>query len=262
MTIVPHKVATPPKGDEQRYAEASKLLREQLSDDEVYGAANTWALKLCDEARRYDWSRRKDKFKKGWDGASRAARKLAKHLELGGFDAEARISAAEKKSGIRLSLNTKERAEALANFLHEFSEQQPTKPQPSRLWTTKSRNVYGPLVISFRFEQRIEFPAPSIAVAAALAHGFQEITACFADKQPMVVERFMPLKQPGKPGKPGWSRHGKPCWAAAVAFASAAVNEATTRLPCDHEAARKQELAVKQWLKNHRGRIRYWGFDE
>jgi hypothetical protein len=269
MIAVPHKVAattTPLKADD-RYAEAGKLLRKQLSDDKVYEAANAWALKLCTQARRYNCWATDNRFEKKWPSGSAGARKMADHLERGDRSADARISAAEKQSGIKLNLNAKNRGEALAKWLRAFSEQQPNK-QPSRWrgWTNKSRNIYGPLLISFHTGQKIEFPAPTVAVAAALAHGFQEITACFADGRPVVVERFSGINHPGKVG---WSQDGKPCWSSAVAFASAAVNEKTLEAADEFEAAAKKraaadklEAAVKQWLKNHRGRILYWGFDE
>jgi hypothetical protein len=236
-------------------ADASKKLREQLGDGEVYEAANTWALSLCDAARRYDWSTTNNWFDKGWDSDTRAARRMAKRLELGERSIMARICAAERQTGIRLNLDVKERGKALTKLFKAVSDQQPpSKRQPRHpMYRTKSRSVYGPLIVVFRFSQNIEFPAPSVAMAVALAHGFREITACFEDGEPMVVERWH-LN----------TRSGDPCWSATRAFASAVFDTGATTAAdkSGNTTTTRFKKAIEKWLRNHRRSIKYIGFDE
>jgi hypothetical protein len=97
----------------------------------------------------------------------------------------------------------------------------------------------GPLLMKFTNKNQIKMPRPAVALTLALTYGFRKIPDRVKNNEPF---------------KPQWNDRllgGQPCLPAAVDFANAAlkaINEQTN------------VAAVKQWLKNNRGRFRYCGF--
>jgi hypothetical protein len=118
MTSVQHKDEVvskrqPPTDGEDRYAKASKRLREQLRDDKVYEVANTHALKMCRKAEQFDWSSRPSLEMRE---VGRAATNLADRLER---IPRAHMDRAERESGVKLGLD----AASLAKYLRAFAKQ-------------------------------------------------------------------------------------------------------------------------------------------
>jgi hypothetical protein len=113
-----------------------------------------------------------------------------------------------------------------------------------RLWGLVEQHsnewrVCGPLVMQFTDNNQIKMPPKATALALALAYGFRKIPDCVKNNKPFEPQGFDRITG------------GHPCLPAAVDFANAAlkaINEQTN------------VAAVKQWLKNNRGRFRYWGF--
>jgi hypothetical protein len=98
----------------------------------------------------------------------------------------------------------------------------------------------APLVMKFTDKNQIIMPRKAPALAVALTYGFRKIPDCVKNNKPFEPQGFDHIIG------------GQPCLPAAVDFANVAlkaINEQTN------------VGAVKQWLKNNRGRFRYWGFD-
>jgi hypothetical protein len=207
---------------DERYKTASERLRKQLRNDKAYEEANEWALRVCRKAEQFSWPSRPRPSK----NAGKLAAELAGHLDQEwrrGF-----IQAAEEESGIRLGLD----AASFAKFLRALAEQ----CRKADEW-----RVCGPLVMKFTDKNQIIMPPKATALAVALTYGFRQIPDCIKNNRRFVARLHGRMDEV----------HGKPCIPAAVLFANAAlkaINEETS------------VKAVKQWLKNNRGRFRYMGF--
>jgi hypothetical protein len=103
-------------------------------------------------------------------------------------------------------------------------------------------HVCGPLVMKFTDKNQIIMPPKATALAVVLTHGFRQIPDWVKSDR-----KFMARVTGRMDGI-----HGQPCLPAAVLFANIAL-----------KAIKEQTSvkAVKQWLKNNRGRFRYWGFE-
>jgi hypothetical protein len=218
---------------DERYKTASERLRKQLRNDKAYEEANEWALRVCREAERFSWPSRPPPSEILHAGKSAA--ELADDLDQGrridgiiGQGINQCIQAAEKQSGIRLGFD----AASFANYLRALAEQ----CRRAAYW-----HVCGPLVMKFADKNQIIMPPKATALAVALTYGFRRIPDCLKNNR-----KFVARLAGGMDGV-----HGQPCLPAAVLFANVAlkaINEETS------------VKAVKQWLKNNRGRFRYWGF--
>jgi hypothetical protein len=102
-------------------------------------------------------------------------------------------------------------------------------------------HVCGPVVMKFADKNQIKMPPKATALAVALTYGFRRIPNCVKSNRKFTAQLNGGMDM----------EEGQPCLPAAVLFANIAlkaINEKTS------------VQAVKQWLKNKRGRLRYWGF--
>jgi hypothetical protein len=213
---------------DERYKTASERLRKQLRNDKAYEEANEWALRVCREAEQFSWPSRPPPS--NILPAGKLAAELADRLDQRwqGWEINECIQAAEKLSGIMLGFD----AASFANYLRALAEQ----CRRAADW-----HVCGPLVMKFADKNQIKMPPKATALAVALTYGFRRIPNCVKSNRKFTarLNGGMDMKE------------GQPCLPAAVLFANIAlkaINEKTS------------VQAVKQWLKNKRGRLRYWGF--
>jgi hypothetical protein len=220
---------------DERYKTASDRLRKQLRNDKAYEEANEWALRVCREAEQFSWPSRPPPCK--ILPAGKSAAELADHLDHRGRGISdllnqginELIQAAEKESGMRLRLD----AASFANYLRALAEQ----CRQAADW-----HECGPLVMKFTDKNQIKMPPKATALAVALTYGFRRVPDWVKNNTKFTARLG---------GLMDVEVHGQPCLPAAVLFANIAlkaINEQTS------------VKAVKQWLKNNRGRIRYWGF--
>jgi hypothetical protein len=218
---------------EDRYAEASKRLRTIIRDDEVYEVANAWAREQCTLAEQFDWPssqpRLKQRLEAGTLEAGKSATKLADYLDSKWLlHTERRMEAAEQESGVKLGLD----AASLAKYLWAFADQ------------CREDNVRcGPLMMKFTDKNQSKMPPPAVALAIALWNGFGQVPD-FVEANRGTHREFLPwLMGPITGG--AYLR-------AAVLFANAALKSL--------KVGTTNEDAVKQWRRNNKGRLRYWGF--
>jgi hypothetical protein len=221
------------QGDE-RYSKASKRLRKTLGNDKAYEAANAWALKLCAEAEQFDWPDRPSPTKTRDTG--KLAAKLADHLESGRL--REHMEAAEQQSGIKLGLD----AASLAKYLRALAEQ----CEGGDIWLDWLDWLScGPLRMRFTNKNQKKMPPKATAIAVALTYGFRRIPDCVKSNRSF---------EPRFHGQ--FPRDGQPCLAAAVLFANAALKKEVMTDDATDDAV----AALKQWMKNNKGRFRYGGF--
>jgi hypothetical protein len=210
----------------ERYKAASEQLRKQLRNDGEYEEANGWALRVCREAEQFSWPSRPPPSK--ILDAGKSAAELADHLGQG-WPINDCMRAAEKQSGVRLGFD----AAAFANYLRALADQCRQEVE----WRD-----CGPLVMKFTDKNQIKVPPKATALALALTYGFRRIPDWVKDNRKFVARLEGHMDE---------VHRGPPCLAAAVLFANVA-------LKAIHEETSVK--AVKQWVKNNRGRFRYWGF--
>lgn len=215
-------------GQHERYTEASERLRKQLRDSKVYEEANAWALKVCSEAEQFNWASRPCRTET-WD-VGKSATKLADHLKSTQLRED--MKAAEEQSGVKLGLD----AVSLAKYLRALAEQCQKED-----WL-----VCGPLMMKFTDKNQIKMPPKATALAVALTYGFRCIPNCVKNNEGFLLRLGGHMDEVRR-------TDGQPCLPAAVLFANAALKKEVT----DEEATVN---AAKQWMKNNRGRFRYWGF--
>jgi hypothetical protein len=210
---------------DERYKAASERLRKQLRNDKAYEEANEWALRVCREAEQFSWPCRPPPSE--ILDAGKSAAELADHLGQV-YSINYCMQGAEKESGIRLGFD----AASFANYLRALANQ----CREADEW-----RACGPLVMKFTDKNQIIMPPKATALAVALTYGFRRIPDVVKNNRKFVA------RLEGRMDK----GHGQPCLPAAVLFANVA-------LKAIHEETSVK--AVKQWVKNNRGRFRYWGF--
>ena len=269
MTTVVAKTQRTILPADERYKDAMDALHEALGDGVAFAHAQAWAIEQCGKAEHYDWSvsnRFKEEFEEKWDSASRAALRLAEHLESGGLFGTQRIIQAEEKIGLKLKFDSGEPNDASADgtprrveherhltletafpkLLRALSRQ----PAPRRKaaaateagrfqYAGRKRYFCGPLMITVR--ERTRRPSRTQALALALSYGFRKINECVEDGYPIeVVGRYYGIRMEG----------GKPCYEAAALFANLTFSDEKPT----------SEDAITKYLKRNRGSVMYWGF--
>jgi hypothetical protein len=215
---------------DERYKAASERLRKQLRNDKAYEVANEWALRVCREAEQFTWPSRPPP-RKALD-AGKSAAELADHLDQAYEDPygiDFCVQEAEKQSGIRLGFD----AASFANYLRALAKACREQAE----W-----RVCGALVMKFTDKNQTIMPPKATALAVALTYGFRQIPDDVKNNREFILRLGGPMDE---------VHHGQPCLPAAVLFANVALKA------INGETSVK---AVKQWLKNNRGRFRYWGF--
>jgi hypothetical protein len=152
-----------------------------------------------------------------------AGKSAAKLATLHSYTLHKCMAVAEQQSGVKLGVD----AAALAKYLRAFAEQ-----------CTADNVRCGPLMMKFTNKNQRKMPPPAVALAIALWHDFGQIPDDVKHN-----EKFAPWVT-------GPITNGA-CLKAAVLFANAALK------PLKFGT---NENAVKQWRKNNKGRLRYWGF--
>ena len=225
----------------ERYEEPATALydsRQLGSKSDRFDLALPVAIRECEAARKYQWPEVADlnercNLAETWDGANKAAKKLASHLEQHDSTISLRLAVARDKAG--LTIKSKEHRpfnKAIADFLRAFADHRyGVNRRPGAI-------RFGPLAVHFNPNNRLVWPDRSVFLCLSLAHIFRILVK---------TDQVEILRFTGPIGACA-------CWNEAAAFTCATFEEAP---PLDIDKVKDK---TDQFRKRHAGKIAYRGW--
>lgn len=242
MTTVVAKTRRPILPADERYKDAIKALRKAFGPRQGFEEAKAWALRVCNEVEHtkawhdpHEISQQERLRLRGWTSTARAAKTVARHLEINPVEGVARVNEAARRAGVKLISDNKEATDeecftagldAFAKMLRELAKQPSSLHQ--RSGSSGQHFGHGPLLV-IPPGKRFSLPSRAMSLAFALIYGFRKATGAIECKPNPITPEPSSRSRGFEISHSIYHRFdllsgGRPCYAAARLFVNTTFN--------------------------------------